>query len=164
MENSNPVDILTIREVYNYIFSWLDFLDINFSIIIVLMIAIAVITMGASLLVLIMEKTAAIGMFKAMGARDWTIRKVFLYQAAYLIFRGMFWGNLLGISVALIQQYFTIFPLDPTVYYLNAVPIEINWIYLLLLNVFTILVCLVFLIVPSYFITRIRITQAVKFS
>ena len=164
IENENPVDILTIKEVYNDIFTWLDFLDINFSIILILMIAISVITMGASLLVLIMEKTAAIGLLKAMGARDWTVRKVFLFQAAYLILRGMFWGNVLGIGIALLQQYFNIFPLDPAVYYLNAVPIEINWMYLLLLNVFTILVCLVFLLIPSYFITRIRPTESIKFS
>jgi lipoprotein-releasing system permease protein len=164
MENDNPVDILSIKEVYNDIFSWLDFLDVNFSIILILMIAISVITMGASLLVLIMEKTAAIGLLKAMGARDWTVRKVFLFQAAYLILRGMFWGNVLGIFIALLQQYFNIFPLDPTVYYLNAVPIEINWMHLLILNVSTILVCLVFLLIPSYFITRIRPTESIKFS
>lgn len=164
MENKNPVDILTIKEVYNDIFSWLDFLDINFSIILILMVAISVITMGASLLVLIMEKTAAIGLLKALGARDCTVRKVFLYQAAYLIFRGIFWGNVMGITIALLQQYFNIFPLDPAVYYLNAVPIQINWFYLLLLNFFTILVCLFFLLIPSYFITRIRPTESIKFS
>lgn len=164
IENDNPVDVHTILEVYPDIFTWLDFLDINFSIIVILMIAISVITMGASLLVLILEKTAAIGLLKAMGARDWTIRKVFLYQAAYLIFRGMFWGNLFGISVALLQMQFNIFPLDPQVYYLNAVPIEINWFYLVLLNIFTVLICVVVLILPSYFITRIRPTESIKFS
>jgi lipoprotein-releasing system permease protein len=164
MENENPVDIQTIREVYGDIFSWLDFLDINFSIIIILMIVISVITMGASLLVLILEKTSAIGLMKAMGARDWTVRKIFLYQAGYLIVRGMLWGNVFGISIALLQMYFNIFPLDPTVYYLNAVPIEINWMYLLLLNIFTIAVCVLVLIIPSYFVTRIRPNEAIKFS
>jgi len=164
IENENPVDILTIREVHSDIFSWLDFLDINFTIIITLMITISVITMGASLLVLILEKTSAIGLMKALGARDWTVRKVFLYQAVYLIFRGMFWGNLFGISISLLQMYFNIFPLDPQVYYLNAVPIELNWFYLLILNLCTILICILVLIIPSYFITRIRPTDAIKFS
>lgn len=164
LESDNPVDVLTIHEVYPDIFTWLEFLDINFSIIVILMIAISVITMGASLLVLILEKTAAIGLLKAMGARDWMVRKVFLFQAAYLIFRGMLWGNALGISVALLQMYFNIFPLDPQVYYLNAVPVEINWSHLLLLNLFTIVVCVAVLIVPSYFITRIRPTESIKFS
>ncbi len=164
MESENPVEIQTIREVYGDIFSWLDFLDINFSIIIILMIVISVITMGASLLVLILEKTSAIGLMKAMGARDWTVRKIFLYQAGYLILRGMLWGNVFGIGIALLQMQFNIFPLDPTVYYLNAVPIEINWSYLLILNAFTIAVCIVVLIIPSYFITRIRPTEAIKFS
>lgn len=128
------------------------------------MITISVITMGASLLVLILEKTSAIGLMKALGARDWTVRKVFLYQAVYLIFRGMFWGNLFGISISLLQMYFNIFPLDPQVYYLNAVPIELNWFYLLILNLCTILICILVLIIPSYFITRIRPTDAIKFS
>lgn len=164
MESENPVEIQTIREVYGDIFSWLDFLDINFSIIIILMILISVITMGASLLVLILEKTSAIGLMKAMGARDWMVRKIFLYQASYLILRGMIWGNVFGIGVALLQMQFNIFPLDPAVYYLNAVPIEINWSYLLILNAFTITVCILVLIIPSYFITRIRPTEAIKFS
>lgn len=164
LETENPIDVLTIEEVYADIFTWLDFLDINFSIIVILMIAISVITMGASLLVLILEKTAAIGLLKALGARDWTVRKVFLYQAAYLIFRGMFWGNFFGILLALLQMNFNIFPLDSQVYYLNAVPIEINWLYLLILNVFTIAICILVLIVPSYFITRIRPTESIKFS
>lgn len=164
MESENPVEIQTIREVYGDIFSWLDFLDINFSIIIILMIVISVITMGASLLVLILEKTSAIGLMKAMGARDWMVRKIFLYQAGYLILRGMIWGNVFGIGVALLQMQFNIFPLDPAVYYLNAVPIEINWSYLLILNAFTIAVCILVLIIPSYFITRIRPTEAIKFS
>lgn len=164
LESDNPVDVFTIQEVYPDIFTWLDFLDVNFSIIVILMIVISVITMGASLLVLILEKTSAIGLLKSMGARDWMIRKVFLYQSAYLIFRGMLWGNLLGISIALLQMNFNIFPLDPQVYYLNAVPIEINWVYLILLNVFTICVCLLVLIIPSYFITRIKPTDSIKFS
>jgi lipoprotein-releasing system permease protein len=164
MENENPIDILSIQDVYPDIFVWLDFLDINFSIIVVLMIAISIITMGASLLVLILEKTSTIGLLKALGASDWSIRKVFLYQSAYLIFRGMIWGNLTGIAISLLQMQFNIFPLDPEVYYLNAVPIELNLWHLLLLNLFTVLVCLLALVLPSYFITRVRPTEAIKFS
>ncbi len=164
MEQENPIDILGIHDVYPDIFTWLDFLDINFTIIVVLMIAISVITMGASLLVLILEKTSTIGLLKAMGAKDWLVRRIFLIQAGYLIFRGMFWGNLFGISIALLQMNFNILPLDPQVYYLNAVPIEINWFHLILLNAATLLVCLAVLIIPSYFITRIRPTESIKFS
>lgn len=164
LENENPIDIMGIHDVYPDIFTWLDFLDINFTIIVILMIAISVITMGASLLVLILEKTSAIGLLKAMGAKDWTVRKIFLIQAAYLIFRGMFWGNFFGILIAVLQMQFNIFPLDPQVYYLNAVPIEINWFYLLLLNIFTLVICIFVLIIPSYFITRIRPTESIKFS
>ncbi len=164
MERGSTIEIRTIKEIYRDIFSWLSFLDINFLIIIVMMIAIAVITMGAALLVLILEKTSSIGLFKAIGATNWLIRKVFLYQAGYLILRGMIWGNVIGISIALLQQEFNILPLDPEVYYLNAVPIELNLMHLLLLNLGTVLVCVAALIIPSYFITKISPVKALKFS
>lgn len=164
MEKGTTVEIRTIKEIYSDIFVWLSFLDINFIIIIVMMIAISVITMGAALLVLILEKTSSIGLFKAIGATNWLIRKVFLYQAGYLIARGMIWGNVIGISIALLQQEFHILPLDPAVYYLNAVPIELNFVHILLLNLGTILVCVAALIIPSYFITKISPVKALKFS
>lgn len=164
MEKGTAVEIRTIKEIYRDIFAWLSFLDINFVIIVIMMIVISVITMGAALLVLILEKTAAIGLLKAVGAGNWLIRKVFLYQAGYLIIRGMLWGNGIGVTLALMQQYFQIIPLDPEVYYLNAVPIELNVFHLLLLNVGTIVVCVFALIIPSYFITKITPVKALKFS
>lgn len=164
MEKGTAVEIRTIKEIYRDIFAWLSFLDINFVIIVIMMIVISVITMGAALLVLILEKTAAIGLLKAVGARNWLIRKVFLYQAGYLIIRGMLWGNGIGVALALMQQYFQIIPLDPEVYYLNAVPIELNVFHLLLLNIGTIVVCVFALIIPSYFITKITPVKALKFS
>lgn len=164
MEKGTAVEIRTIKEIYRDIFAWLSFLDINFVIIVIMMIVISVITMGAALLVLILEKTAAIGLLKAVGAGNWLIRKVFLYQAGCLIIRGMLWGNGIGVALALMQQYFQIIPLDPEVYYLNAVPIELNVFHLLLLNVGTIVVCVFALIIPSYFITKITPVKALKFS
>ena len=164
LERGAGVEIRTIKEIYRDIFAWLSFLDINFIIIVVMMIVISIITMGAALLVLILEKTSAIGLLKAIGASNWLIRKVFLYQAAYLIARGMLWGNVVGVGLAMLQFYFHIIPLDPEVYYLNAVPIEINWLQLALLNMGTILVCIFALIIPSYFVTKISPIKALKFS
>ena len=162
MEHEKQVEVRSITQIYGSIFSWLAFLDINFYIVISMMILISIITMGAALLVLILEKTAAIGVLKSIGANNWLIRKVFLIQAAYLILRGLIWGNVIGISLCLLQQYGRIIPLDPAVYYLNAVPIQLDWFQLLLLNLGTLLICVLALIVPSYFITRISPVKAMK--
>jgi lipoprotein-releasing system permease protein len=164
LEKGTPISVRTIKEIYSDIFAWLSFLDINFMIIIIMMIAISIITMGATLLVLILEKTSTIGLLKAIGASNWMIRKIFLYQAAYLIGRGMIWGNFIGIGLALAQYYFQLIPLDASVYYLNAVPIELNLTHLLLLNLGTILICIITLVIPSYFITKISPVKALKFS
>jgi lipoprotein-releasing system permease protein len=164
MDNGQRMEIRSIKEIYRDIFSWLGFLDINFAIIVVLMVAISIITMGAALLVLILEKTSTIGLLKALGATNGQIRSVFLYLASHLIVRGLIWGNAIGIGLALLQQYFQLIPLDPEVYYLNAVPIELNVWHLLWLNAGTLLVCIGTLWIPSWFITRITPVEALKYN
>jgi lipoprotein-releasing system permease protein len=146
------------------IFSWLGFLDINVYIILVLMILIGVINMGSALLVMILVKTNFIGMMKAIGATNWSIRKIFLYQAGFLILRGMFWGNLVGIGLCLIQKYFHVIQLNPEVYYLNAVPIDLDFVSIVVLNFATLVVCLIALILPSFVITRISPVKAIRFN
>jgi lipoprotein-releasing system permease protein len=163
LEHEKPIEIRPITQIYSSIFSWLGFLDLNFLIIITLMIVISVITMGATLLVLILEQTSTIGVLKSLGASNWLIRKVFIVQAASLILKGLLWGNLIGIGLCILQANFTLIPLDSAVYYLNAVPIDIHVVYLLLLNLGTLLVCLFVLLIPSYFITRISPAQSIKF-
>ncbi|MBT8310504.1 MAG: FtsX-like permease family protein, partial [Flavobacteriaceae bacterium] len=117
-----------------------------------------------ALLVLILERTQMIGALKALGSSNWSIRKFFLYNATYLILIGLFWGNLIGLSLLLVQKYFGIleFP-NPEHYYMKTIPIYLNWFYVLLLSVGTFILCLVMLLVPSYIITKISPVRAMRF-
>ena len=154
----------SIKENQRDIFVWLDFLDINVIIILTLMVLIGIINMGSALLVLILIRSNFIGMMKAMGATNWSIRKIFLIQATFLIGRGLLWGNIIGLGICFAQKYFGIFTLNPEVYYLTEVPIELNLIHWLLLNAGTLLVCVIALIIPSVVITRINPVKAIKFN
>ena len=154
----------SIRENQNDIFVWLEFLDINVVIILTLMILIGVINMGSALLVLILIRSNFIGMMKAMGATNWSIRKIFLIQATFLISRGMLLGNVLGLGLCFTQSYFGVFTLNPEVYYLNEVPIELSFLNWAILNIATLLVCVIALIIPSIVITRIKPVKAIRFN
>jgi lipoprotein-releasing system permease protein len=163
-ERNTLLEVTSIVDNQADLFVWLSFLDINVWIIICLMVLIGVINMGSALLVMILVKTNFIGLLKALGANDWTIRKIFLYQASFLILKGMLWGNGIGIVFCLLQQKFKFLSLNPEVYYLDAVPINIGLGSILLLNVGTLLVCLAALIIPSYVITRIAPAKSIKFN
>ncbi len=154
----------SIMENQPDIFMWLGFLDVNVIIILTLMVVIGIINMGSALLVLILIRSNFIGIMKAMGSTNWSIRKIFLIQAAFLIGRGMIWGNIIGVGLCLIQQYSGIISLNPEVYYLNQVPIQLDWVHWLLLNLGTLLVCISALIIPSVVITRIDPVKAIKFN
>ncbi len=160
---SSTLDSQTIVEKYNYIFEWLQLFDFNIVVILIVMILVATINMVVALLVLILERTQMIGILKAVGASNWTIRKMFLYNASYLIFRGLFWGNLIGISILLIQKYFGIVELNPENYYVNQAPVYINVVYIFLLNLLTVGVCFLVLLIPSYIITKITPVKAIRF-
>ena len=127
------------------------------------MILVATINMVVALLVLILERTQMIGILKALGANNWVVRRVFLYNAFYLIVRGLFWGNLIGIALLLIQQQFGVVQLNPENYYVNQAPVYLNWGYIVLLNLLTISVCFLVLIVPSYLITKISPVKAIRY-
>lgn len=162
-EYDETLKVSSIAQNENDIFVWLGFLDLNVWIILVLMILIGIINMGSALLVLIIVRTNFIGILKSMGATNTLIRKVFLQQAGMLILKGMLWGNILGLGMCILQSQFNIIPLNPEVYYLNTVPINLNvWMWLAL-NVGTLLVCVTALIIPSYVITRISPVKAVRF-
>ena len=163
-ENNTLLEVTSIVQNQSDLFVWLSFLDINVWIIISLMILIGIINMGSALLVMILVKTNFIGLLKALGANDWTIRKIFLYQASFLILKGMLWGNGIGILFCLLQQKFKFLSLNPEVYYLDAVPIHMSLGSILLLNVGTLVVCLAALIIPSYVITRIAPAKSIKFN
>jgi len=111
-----------------------------------------------------LRKTQMIGILKSLGATNWTVRKIFLYNAFYLIVRGLLWGNILGIGLVLIQHYFGIIKLNPENYYVSIAPVSINWFHILLLNVGTIVICLLVLLIPSYIITKISPVKAIKFN
>ncbi len=126
--------------------NWIDLLDMNVWIIIILMFAVSGFTMISGLLIIILERTNMIGILKSMGARDFSIRKVFLYLSAFLIGQGMFWGNVIGLSICFIQKYFQLIKLDPVTYYLSAVPIDLNLWNILLINIGTLAVSLLMMI------------------
>lgn len=157
------LDTQTIVEKYNHIFEWLKITDSNIYLIIVLMLLVGIINVAVALLVMILERTQMIGILKAMGADNWNVRKIFLYNAFYLITRGLFWGNLIGIGVLLIQKHFGVIKLDPESYYVNQAPVYLHWDYVLALNIGTVIVCLAVLLIPSYIITKISPVKAIRF-
>ncbi len=154
----------TIKKTNPTIFSWLDLQDMNGIIVITLMILVAGINMISALLILILERTNMIGILKALGAKNKSIQKIFLYNAVYLIGKGLFWGNILGIGVALVQQHFGLFTLDAKTYYISVIPISLSFVNILLLNVGTLVCCLLMLILPSFFVSRITPVKAIRFS
>jgi lipoprotein-releasing system permease protein len=127
------------------------------------MIAVSSINMVVALLVLILERTQMIGILKSLGANNWSIRKVFLYNAAYLIGRGLLWGNGIGIALLLIQKQFEVIKLNPESYYVNVAPVDINLFYILGLNLGTVAICLLVLLIPSYIITKITPSKSIRF-
>ncbi|MDG1475985.1 MAG: FtsX-like permease family protein [Vicingaceae bacterium] len=153
----------TIKEQHPDIFSWLDLQDYNVNVIIILMIVVAVINIISALLILILERTNMIGILKALGMPNWNVRKIFLYNAIYLIVKGIIWGNVIGISLCLLQQYFGFLTLPEESYYVSEVPIEMNFLNILLLNIGTLLVCVLMLLIPSYVITKISPVKAIRF-
>jgi len=162
-QTPSNLDSKTIIEKYSYIFDWLQLFDFNILVILGVMILVATINMVVALLVLILERTQMIGILKALGANNWSVRKIFLYNALYLIFRGLLWGNGIGIGILLIQKYFGIIQLNPENYYVNQAPVYFNWGYILALNLLTVTVCFVVLLIPSYLITKISPVKAIRY-
>jgi lipoprotein-releasing system permease protein len=162
-EEDTKFKVTNIRIKYPQIFDWLNFQDINVIIIILLMLIVAGFNMISGLLILVLEKTNMIGVLKSLGAEDITIRRVFLYQAAYLIGKGLFWGNLIGIGLAFIQLKTGLITLDPTSYYIKTVPVNLELTHILLLNAGTMAAIIIMLLVPSQLITRISPVKAIKY-
>lgn len=159
----STLDTQTVRDKYFSIFEWLDLFDFNIALIIGIMILVAGINMITALLVLILERTKMIGILKSLGSSNWSIRKVFIYNAIYLIGVGLFWGNLIGISLLLAQKYLKLFPLNPDTYYVTEAPVYLDLGYILILNAGTFLLCLLMLLIPSYIISKISPVKAIRF-
>ncbi|MCH4148263.1 MAG: ABC transporter permease [Prevotella sp.] len=153
----------TIQEVNPNIFHWLDLLDLNVWMILVLMIAVAGVTMISGLLIIILERTTMIGVLKALGARNRMIRKTFLWFAVFIIGKGLLIGNLLGIGIILLQHFTGLVKLNPTTYYVSTVPVEINIPVFILLNIATLLVSIFVLIAPSYLISHIHPAKSMRY-
>lgn len=153
----------SIRDKMSDLFSWLDIQDYNEAIILTLMILVAIINMMTALLILILERTNMIGILKALGQPNWSIRKIFLYYAGYIILYGLLLGNLIGLGLCWIQDHFGLVTLDEESYYLSVAPVHINWWTILLLNVGTLAVTILFLVIPSYLVTRIDPVKSIRF-
>jgi lipoprotein-releasing system permease protein len=161
--DSPVLQVVSIKEKYVHIFVWLSLLDMNVWVILTLMILVAGFNMVSSLLVIILERTQMIGILKALGARNWSIRQVFLYFSVMLILKALLWGNLIGIGICMIQQYTQVLKLDPASYYLEYVPVNLNILHLVLLNVGTIVITMLMLLLPSYFITKVSPEKTIRF-
>jgi lipoprotein-releasing system permease protein len=160
---NNSFSSRTIHEIYPQIFSWLELLDINVWIILGLMVALAGFTITSGLLIIILERTRMIGLLKALGARNSTIRHTFLWFAVFIVGRGLIYGNLIGIGLVLLQKYTGLVTLDPSTYYVSEVPMELNPALVVLLNAATLLVCVAVLIGPSYLVSRIHPAKSMHF-
>jgi lipoprotein-releasing system permease protein len=155
--------VQTIKDINPQIFEWLNLLDMNVWVILVLMLAVAGFNMISGLLILILERTNMIGILKSLGATNWSVRKIFLYHSAFLIGKGMLWGNIGGLTICAIQYYTQIIPLDAVSYYTDHVPVLFNWGMIILLNAGTLLASILMMIGPSYLITRILPAKIIRY-
>jgi lipoprotein-releasing system permease protein len=162
-EDEPLLRVFNVKRKFPYIFDWLKLLDMNVWIILALMVLVAGFNMVSGLLVIILERTQMIGVLKSLGAANANVRKIFLYLSAFLIGKGLLWGNILGITICLVQHYFQLIHLDPTSYYVDTVPINLSIIHLLLLNAGALIVTLFMLLGPSYFVSRIAPEKTIRF-
>jgi lipoprotein-releasing system permease protein len=162
-ETPSTLDAMTVKQKYATIFEWIPIFTTNIYGIIGIMILVGAINMITALLVLILERTQMIGILKALGSSNWSIRKLFLYNASYLIACGLFWGNLIGIGILLLQKQFEFLKLDPSVYYVTVAPVYLDWTYVVLLNLMTFVLCLLMLLIPSFLISKIMPVKAIQF-
>lgn len=161
---ASTLDSQDIISKHYKIFEWIGLFDFNIALIIGIMIIVGGINMITALLVLILERTQMIGILKALGSANWSIRKVFLYNAIYLIGVGLFWGNLIGIGLLWIQQRFKVFKFpNPKEYYIDYIPVHFNFWSIFSLNIGVLVLCLLMLLIPSYIITKISPVKAMKF-
>ena len=162
-EQGNVLSSSTIYERFPQVFSWLELLDINVWIILALMVCVAGFTMISGLLIIILERTQMIGILKALGARNTTIRHTFLWFSTFIIGQGLIWGNIIGIGIVLIQNATGIISLDPQTYYVSEAPMELNIPLILFINIATLLACVFVLIAPSYLISHIHPAKSMRY-
>ena len=155
--------IRSIKELNPFIFNWLEILDSNVVIILILMIIVSGFTMISGLLIIILERTNMIGILKALGESNYSLRKIFLYISFFLISKGMLWGNAIGLLFCFLQSHYHWLKLDREIYYLDAVPVDINWISLILINIGSLVMSMLMMIAPSYLISKIEPAKSIRF-
>jgi lipoprotein-releasing system permease protein len=163
IENDAILRTTNITREYPQIFDWLSILDMNVWIILILMAVVAGFNMISGLLVLILERSKMIGVLKALGSPNWSIRRIFLYLSVFLTSRGMIWGNAIGIAVIVIQNYFEVLKLNPTTYYVDVVPVNFSLLHIVLLNLGTIVATTLMLVLPSYLVSKISPEKTIRF-
>ena len=164
LEDGSRLRVETIEQKYAQIFDWLKLQDMNVIVLVILMVVVAGFNMISGLLILILERTNMIGILKALGTNNVSVRKIFMYQSAFLTLVGLFWGNLFGLGICLAQKYLNLMPLDPSSYYLDTVPINLNLLHLLMLNLGTMVITFLFLLIPSMIIARISPEKSIRFN
>lgn len=157
------LDVRSIYTRYAQFISWIDYMDMHIGIILLIILVVSIVNMSSALLIIILEKTQMIGILKSLGATNFSIRKVFLFKSAFLIGKGILFGNLIALAICGIQIFFEPISLDPDVYYVSGVPLDMNFAYWLSLNILTIVICTFVLIIPSVVISRISPIKAIKF-
>lgn len=163
LEDGSRLRVQSIVEKYPQIFDWLNLQDLNVIILLVLMVAVAGINMISGLLIIILERTQMIGTLKALGAKNGFIRNIFIFQSGQIILKGLFWGNVIGIGLGLLQQKFGIIKLDEANYYLSTVPVHLDALHIILVNVITFAITLLMLLIPAMVISRISPDKTIKF-
>ena len=154
---------MTVFEMYPQIFAWLQLLDLDVWVILILMVCVAGFTMISGLLIIILERANFIGVMKALGANNSRMRHIFLFFSLFIVFRGLAYGNILAAVLIFIQKQWQVFHLDSAVYYVDAVPVCVNWWYFFIINLATLLICLLALIIPSYLISNIHPAKSIRF-
>jgi lipoprotein-releasing system permease protein len=162
--DGSKLKVVSIKEKYYQMFDWLELTDTNVWVILILMVSVAGFNMISGLLILILERTNMIGILKALGTKNWSIRKIFLYQSGFIISKGLLWGNIIGLSMCFLQSQFQIIKLDAASYYLTAVPINLKLWYVLALNAGTLIITVLMLLIPSYIISRLSPEKTIKFN
>lgn len=164
LDDGSRLKVETITQKNTQIFDWLNLQDMNVVVLVILMLLVAGFNMISGLLILILERTNMIGILKALGTNNVSVRKIFMYQSSYLALLGLLWGNLFGLGICLAQKYLNLISLDPASYYLDTVPINLNPVHLVILNVGTMMITFLFLLIPSSIIARISPDKSIRYN
>jgi lipoprotein-releasing system permease protein len=157
------VEAISARQQYEQIFQWVDLFDVNILIIFIVMLVVSAINISSALMIMLLERTRMIGLLKALGATNANIRKIFINKSLYLIGMGLLWGNVIGLGFCILQKQFDLITLDQSVYYVSAVPIHLHWSWVIGINSATVLFCLLCLLLPSLYISRILPAKTISF-